>query len=149
MDSPRAFIVIVEDDASLGHALDRLLGAAGFATRCFASAEALLGEPGAVSAAACLLLDIHLPGASGFELMDRLRERTGTPSLPVLLMTADDSVATHRRAVQATGVPPLVKPMESERLLSAIARALGGAQGGSPSGPDRQAGPPVRRHSVA
>ena len=60
-------IVVVEDDAGMSKAIVRLLRAAGFQPVSFASAEELL-QTAAVDSAACLVLDIHLPGLSGLEL---------------------------------------------------------------------------------
>ena len=60
-------VVVVEDDAGMSKAIERLLRAAGFQTMSFASAEELL-QTEAVDVAACLVLDIHLPGLSGLEL---------------------------------------------------------------------------------
>ena len=71
MPASEQTIAIVEDDASFNRALVRLLNASGFATQAFASAEEFLtsAKPNSL---ACMILDIHLPGISGFELFDRL-----------------------------------------------------------------------------
>nr|MCU0780807.1 response regulator [Akkermansiaceae bacterium] len=61
---PHPTIIVVDDDPGMSQATARLLGAAGWQTRTFATAEALL-ESGAVTSAACLILDINLPGQSG------------------------------------------------------------------------------------
>ena len=64
-------ITIVEDDSSVILAVSRLLEAAGFRTRCFQSAGALLSDRDAYKAD-CLVLDVHLPDMTGFELQRRL-----------------------------------------------------------------------------
>jgi len=119
MNSPHPLIAIVEDDDALGQALDRLLGAAGFATRRFVSAEAFLELPDS-TAVACLLLDIHLPGADGFQLLDALHRRKEPPAFPIVLMTADDSITTRRLAERAKATAFLVKPIEFPQLLRCI-----------------------------
>ena len=64
-------IGIVDDDASVLRAVRRLLGGAGFAVKAFESAEEFLSleHPETIQ---CLVLDVHMPGLSGFELQERL-----------------------------------------------------------------------------
>jgi len=59
---------IIEDDASFRRAVERLLRAIGFEAQIFASAEEFLGSA-APGSHACLILDIHPPGMSAFELL--------------------------------------------------------------------------------
>ena len=66
-------ILVVEDHEGLRHAVERLLQARGHETASFASAEALL-ESEVRRRAACLILDVRLPGLSGFELRERLAQ---------------------------------------------------------------------------
>jgi FixJ family two-component response regulator len=63
--------VVVDDDAGILKSVSRLLACHGIESRTFASAEALL-ESDSVQTATCLLLDIHLGGISGIELLRRL-----------------------------------------------------------------------------
>jgi FixJ family two-component response regulator len=60
-------IAVIDDDAPFRRALQRLLRAAGFAVETFASTQEFLGI-GHWGQMACLVLDIHLPGMTGFEL---------------------------------------------------------------------------------
>ena len=65
MPDQQQSIVIVEDDAGMRKAIERLLRAGGFQWVSFASAEAFM-QAGAADTAGCLVLDINLPGLSGF-----------------------------------------------------------------------------------
>jgi FixJ family two-component response regulator len=121
MDSIRPVIAIVEDDFALSEALERLLRVTGFEALIFSDAEKLRRSE-RFEELACLVLDLHLPGGSGFELMDRLR-RDDVP-LPVILMTADDSPATLKRAAQSQCSALLLKPFEAPDLLACIREAL-------------------------
>lgn len=123
MDSPRPLIVIVEDDDSLGRALDRLLGAAGFETRRFLNAESFLAAPESLPIA-CLLLDVHLPGVDGFEVLECLHRRRDPPDFPVVLMSADDSEATRRRSARSPAFGFLAKPVEFPLLLRTLQNGL-------------------------
>jgi FixJ family two-component response regulator len=114
-------ILIVEDDAGMRHAIERLLRAKGYATQTFDSAEALLRTQ-AVDHAACLVLDVRLPGLSGFELRARLAE-AGT-TLPVVFITAHDEPVGREAARRAGAFAYLLKPFAGAELLDAVARAF-------------------------
>ena len=109
-------IIIVEDDVGMSKAIDRLLRAAGFQAVCFASAEELL-QTDATDSAACLVLDIHLPGISGLELGKLLI--TSGHSKPVIFITGQDEPSLRDEA-QRLGCAYFRKPFEGSALLEAI-----------------------------
>lgn len=113
-------IVIVEDDAGMKKAIERLLRAAGFQPVSFASAEELLQTEAAASAA-CLVLDIHLPGLSGLEL-GRLLATSGCAK-PVIFITGQDE-PTLRDEARRIGCAYFRKPFEGKALLEAIRAAV-------------------------
>jgi FixJ family two-component response regulator len=113
-------IVVVEDDAGMSKALARLLRAAGFQPMSFASAEELL-ETKTVDSAACLVLDIHLPGLSGLELA-RLLITSGSAK-PVIFITGQDEPALRDEA-RRIGCAYFRKPFEGKALLEAIRAVL-------------------------
>jgi FixJ family two-component response regulator len=122
-------IELVEDDGGMRAALSRVLSIAGFDVRAFTSAEAFqqaFARPAPV--AACVVLDIRLPGASGIELMHWIRARS--PDLPVVMMTAFDNVAAHDQARQAGAFCCLLKPFAGQVLLQAVRDAI--SRGGAP-----------------
>jgi FixJ family two-component response regulator len=116
-------IGIVDDDASVLRALRRLLGGAGFAVKAFESAEEFLSleHPETIQ---CLVLDVHMPGLSGFELQERLT--AAQIAIPIIFITANDDPPTRERAQQG-GVAYLPKPFDAKSLLAAIRKAIGGA----------------------
>jgi DNA-binding response OmpR family regulator len=119
MNGTPSRIVIVEDDPSLQRALHRLLRAAGFETQCFGSAEAM-ESAGAAKTAACLVMDVQLPGMSGPDCYAHLHH----PRPPVMFMTAYDSHAV-RQAVQQAGAEwVLQKPFTGDALLRLVNRLL-------------------------
>jgi FixJ family two-component response regulator len=113
-------IVVVEDDPGMKRAIERLLRAAGFQPVSFASAEELL-QAEAADSAACLVLDIHLPGLSGLEL-GRLLVTSGRTK-PVIFITGQDE-ASLRDEAQRLGCAYFRKPFEGKALLEAIRRAM-------------------------
>lgn len=117
----REQIVVVEDDASMLQAIQRLLHAAGFRAVPFASAEALL-QTGVAPTVGCFVFDIRLPGLSGIELKQRLLD-TGIVR-PVIFITANDDPSTLDAARRSGAVACLQKPFAGRRFLAAIRQAI-------------------------
>lgn len=115
-------VIIVEDDLSMNQALGRILRLGGFRTQSYASAEALLAVPDAdgVRDAKCLVVDIQLPGISGFALRERLTTMMDVP--PVIFMTAFDEPETRAEASRCGALAFLAKPFSGKALLEAINR---------------------------
>lgn len=116
MVAHRSLISIVDDDPAMRQAVGRLCGAAHIPNRCFASAEDFLTSD-AVGNSSCLILDIQLPGLSGFELHEQLCERG--IRLPVVFMTGQDLPLNREKALKAGGTY-LTKPFPAADLLAAV-----------------------------
>lgn len=116
------FIAIVDDDEPLREALGSVLKAAGLSIATFASAEEFLGSPRR-GEAACLLLDVRLPGMSGVEMQRHLLD--GGSSIPVIFVTAHGDAALRDSVMRAGASGFLNKPVRSDILLAAIQKALG------------------------
>ncbi len=113
-------IYVVDDDVEYLRGIELLLSAHGLGTRTFTSAEALQADAD-VAEAACLILDIHLGGISGIELLYWL-SGAGI-GVPVVLVTANDTEATRKAAAAAGCGAFLVKPFSAKTLLDAMNRA--------------------------
>ena len=87
----------------------------------FASAPEFF-DSGPSRRTACLVLDIHLDGMSGFELQERLA--TDRPDIPIIFITAHDDDATRKRVRQSGAAAYLRKPFDKHALLDAIRKAL-------------------------
>jgi FixJ family two-component response regulator len=122
MPTPRHGVMIVEDDDSMRNAMHRMLTLAEFASEAFASPEAALASPRS-SEAACLVLDIQLPGLSGFELFDRLVPAATRPA--VIFVTGFDKPEARRRAAERNAAAFLTKPFFGTELVAAVKRASG------------------------
>ena len=110
-------ILIAEDDPGVAAFLDKGLRASGFTTKLVADGEA-------AHAFACtgefdlLLLDIGLPGRDGFTVLRQLREaRVG---LPVIILTARDSVGDKVAGLEGGADDYLPKPFAFDELLARI-----------------------------
>jgi len=114
-------IIVVEDDSSMMHAVQRLLQAAGFEAWAFSSAESLL-QSGLAPGAACFVFDVRLPGMSGIELHQRLVE--DGIKRPVIFVTAHDDPSLRDAAEPYASSAWLLKPFPGQSLLDAISRAI-------------------------
>lgn len=118
-------VLIVDDDESMRFLLGFTLQQEGIDT-----IEAISGEEAlellATTPVAAVLLDNHLPGIQGFELVERLRAQPETATLPVILVTGDDQVADRVRGLDAGASDYLVKPFEIEELVARVQAQLRG-----------------------
>jgi FixJ family two-component response regulator len=121
MAPERLTLAIVEDDREVRTALNRLLRSMGHHVHIFESAEAFDEHPAQVD---CLILDVRLPGLSGIELQQRLRNKGSR--VPVVFITGDsDPVLRNRsRDMDASAAPAIAKPFSDDELMEAIARAM-------------------------
>jgi FixJ family two-component response regulator len=127
MLAARPLVAVVDDEESVGRAVARLIRSAGLDAEVFASGEAFLsmlesGKPD------CVLLDLHMPGISGFEVQARIAESRRRP--PVVAVTGHDSPEARSRVMDAGASAYLRKPVEKSVLLAAIAAAIGAGRSG-------------------
>ena len=130
MPASKCTIAIVEDDASFRRALERLLCASGFEAHTFASAEEFL-ESAVPESHGCLILDIGLPGMSGFELFDHLTA-SGQPR-PAIFITAQDRDSVRQQASRIPNSVYLRKPVVGAVLLEAVRSLLSRSSSGAES----------------
>jgi FixJ family two-component response regulator len=122
-----AIVHIVDDDASFCSSIGRLLLACGYAVETYQSAEELLGRVQVDPGVSCLLLDIKMPGLDGPGLQDRL-DAAGW-ALPIIFLSGYADVPTTVRVMKAGADDVLTKPVEKDRLVSAIELALARVHG--------------------
>jgi FixJ family two-component response regulator len=117
-------LAVVDDDSDVRLALQRLVSSAGFAVETFASGAEFLRavedhEPD------CLVLDLHMPEMSGFDVQGALA--VGHPSVPVVVITGHHTPESNARAVQLGAKAYLCKPVDDRTLLAAIGTAICGS----------------------
>ena len=110
-------IFVVDDDASVRTALDRLLRAAGWNVRLFASAEEFLQQDVDLSAG-CLVADVHLGRMNGLELKTALNGRAA--KVPVILTSGVDDAALEGEAHRVGAIAFFRKPFDVGALLDLI-----------------------------
>ena len=116
-----SFVCVIDDDPSVLKATSRLLRAAGFEVRPFASAQAYLAQFDA-EAPGCLVLDLNMPAVNGLQLQKTLAERDGAPAIIFLSGHAD--VPKSVQAMKGDAVDFLGKPVDAAALIRAVHAAL-------------------------
>jgi FixJ family two-component response regulator len=115
------FIAIVDDDRSVQTALQDLIESEGLSTLCFGSAEQFL-DSGAQNKAACLIVDIRMPGMSGLELQTKLK--ADRCRIPIIFITAHGDAKMRGQAIRDGAVKFLAKPFDDRVLLEALHAAM-------------------------
>lgn len=111
-------VIVIDDDESMCQALTRLLTASGFRVRSYFSAEAFLDDEEA-PASDSLVIDVGLPGMSGFELVLQLRSSQAFSSA-VAFMSAHDEIEISQEAESLGCVAFLNKPFPGQTLIAAL-----------------------------
>ena len=114
-------ICIVDDDDSVRKALGRLVRAAGYKADAFESAEDFLAG-GRMDLSSCLILDVHLPGMNGLELQTAMKSES--QDLPIIFISAFSNPAARSSAIATGAIDFLPKPLDTDRLLTTIERAI-------------------------
>lgn len=114
-------VFVVDDDESMRTALSNLLRSVSLKCKIFESAQDFLLESDP-EGPACLVLDVRLPSASGFDVQKAMVERGR--DLPIIFITGHGTIPMSVRAMKAGAVEFLTKPFAEDELLDAIHRAL-------------------------
>lgn len=119
--SEKTLVCVVDDDFLARESTARLLRSFKFNVKALASAEEFLNSE-CLAEAACLILDVRIPGMSGLELQRKLV--VDHSDLPIIFITAHEDENCRRQALQAGAVAFLYKPFYEQELLNAIDAAL-------------------------
>ena len=120
-EEPDQCIYIVDDDEALRDSLVWLLESSGYTVCAFDSAETFL-DAWSERMTGCLVLDVRMPGMSGLELFEALRERHST--LPVIFITGHGDVPMAVAAVKRGAVDFIEKPFGDRDMLGLIEESL-------------------------
>jgi DNA-binding response OmpR family regulator len=121
---PRAKILVIDDDTSMLVLVKRQLENGGYAV--LLAEDGIEGGHLALNASPDLILvDVHLPYLSGYELVEALKADSATWDIPVVFLTSDKHVEERTRMLRAEAY--LRKPLNTERLLEVVALFTPGA----------------------
>ncbi|MGH6619432.1 MAG: response regulator transcription factor [Alphaproteobacteria bacterium] len=114
-------VFIIDDQASIRHALGEMLDVFGYKVETYETADAFLGECD-LSRAGCVVADVRMPGMSGIELVEELTRRRS--ALPVVLISGHADVPMAVAAIKAGAEDFIEKPVDDVQLVAAINRGL-------------------------
>lgn len=115
-------ILVVEDDVSVRELVGLILGQAGYSVTMARTGEVAL-ETLQYAKPALILLDIGMPGMSGVQVLKHIRQSRRL-TIPVLMMTANQSPETVRDVLAMGGNDYFLKPFTPELLLQRVRKAL-------------------------
>ncbi|HKA36051.1 MAG TPA: response regulator [Thermoanaerobaculia bacterium] len=125
---PRVLVAVVDDEESVCRALLRLLRATGLDVETFSSSVDFLEsirERLPSRRPDCLVLDLHLPGLTGIDVLRQLKaERI---PLPIIMITGNEEAGVQEQVLSEGAQAFLVKPINARNLLDAIEHAVRGA----------------------
>jgi len=121
IEDAQTLAIVVDDDKDVRDAVGNLFRSVGQACVLFSSPGAFL-DGVLPNVPSCMLLDIRLPGRSGFELQSHL-DRIGAP-IPIIFMTGHGDIAMTVRAMKAGAVDFLTKPFRDQDVLDVVAEAI-------------------------
>lgn len=120
MSKPPSVIAVLDDEPKMRKALRRLLSTHGFRLEDYERGDEFLAALPSHSAD-CLVLDLHMPEMSGFEVLAALADRHVTT--PVVVVTGHDAQGIEERARALGASAFLTKPVDESALLQAIHEA--------------------------
>lgn len=115
-------IFVVDDDPLVRKALQRLLKSAGYFTETFPSAKEFLSSGNSSEGPACIILDVKMPGLSGFDLQEELS--AASYAMPIIFITGHGDIPSSVKAMKNGAVDFLSKPFEDQELFDSISVAL-------------------------
>ncbi len=110
-------IYVIDDDESVRKAFKRLLRSVNFEVETFSSAEEFLKSQKS-NKDACIIIDIRMPGLTGFDLQQKLKDQG--IRIPVLVISASDDAQIREQARELGAVAFFRKPIDDQALLDAI-----------------------------
>src|SRR3989442_236909 len=114
---------IIDDDRSIRWVFEKALTREGIPFRTFSGATEAMEALAAAGAPQVLVSDVRMPGTSGLELLQKLKQRF--PDLPVIIMTAYSDLESAVAAFQGGAFEYLPKPFDVDQAVELIRRALG------------------------
>ncbi|MHC1741565.1 MAG: response regulator transcription factor [Syntrophobacteraceae bacterium] len=121
MSAKDSVVYVVDDDPSVGKAIERLIRSAGHEARVFTSPLDFLDCLGP-DAPACLILDVDMPALNGLELQEFLAHEA--IPLPIVFISGHGTVPISVKAMKAGAVDFLSKPFNDTELLDAVSHAI-------------------------
>jgi FixJ family two-component response regulator len=117
----QSMVFVVDDDASMRGAMQRLFQSVGLQAEVFASAAEFLRNKLA-DVPCCLVLDVRLPGLSGLDFQTELAK--ADIQIPIIFMTGHGDIPMTVKAMKAGAIEFLAKPFRDQDMLDAVRLGL-------------------------
>jgi DNA-binding response OmpR family regulator len=130
--SDQPIIAVIDDDADFQNLMEQVLGDHGYQVIGFPVGEGA-AEVVRAAGADLVILDIRLPGVSGYHVLNRLLTNPATTHIPVLVCTGVAWGPAERRHLSAMGVRVLPKPFDLDDLLAAVTALLASQAAAAPA----------------
>jgi FixJ family two-component response regulator len=114
-------VFVIDDDPDVRASIQGLLKSAGLRSEAFETAEQFLNNEPA-DGPSCLILDISLPGISGLDFQQKLRN--ADRQIPIIFITGHGDVPMTVKAMKSGALEFLTKPFDDKELLTAVEQAL-------------------------
>ena len=121
----RHSIFIIEDDKDLSSLVGEVLAKAGFLTRFARNRVEINAEFNKAPLPDIVLLDVALPDADGFQILERIRANPKIARLPIIMMTGKSEVTDVARGLALGADGYVTKPFKISGLVSAVNTVLG------------------------
>ena len=121
----RHSVFIIEDDKALSELVGEVLAKGGFLTRFARSRAEINAEFNKPPLPDLVLLDVKLPDADGFQILERIRGNQKIKSLPVIMMTGKSEVTDVARGLSLGADGYVTKPFKISGLVQAVNTVLG------------------------
>jgi DNA-binding response OmpR family regulator len=116
-------IYVVEDDPDVSHLIEHNLRTAGYEVSTFFSGAPVV-PTAAMTQPALFLLDIMLPGISGFDLCRQIRQHERLGKIPIIFLSARTQEPDRIQAFDAGGDGYITKPFSPRELIARVRNAL-------------------------
>jgi CheY-like chemotaxis protein len=124
-DGQKHTLLVVEDDTDLLKLVGEVLGKAGFVTRFARNRVEINAEFNKTPLPDLVLLDVRLPDADGFNILEKVRNNPKLVKMPVIMMTGMSEVTDIARGLSLGADGYVTKPFKISGLVSAVNTVLG------------------------
>jgi FixJ family two-component response regulator len=120
--APRGEIFVVDDDPAVRDTLSMVLSAGGYEVICFADGAALLSVARGRTPSA-ILLDVHIPGKSGLDILKELHGED-YPA-PIFMISGQGDIAMAVNAIKGGALDFIEKPFRGSEIVARLDEAIG------------------------
>lgn len=124
---PRSLIFVVEDETDIAGLISHTLRSGGFDVQSFSDGTSVVSE-GMRLKPSLFILDVMLPGTSGFELCRQIRKSTALAGTPIIFLTARIAENDRIKGLELGGDDYITKPFSPRELLARVRSVLRAAR---------------------